>query len=477
MDAVMGYARWAMIGWGCFLAFFGYLYVVSELLEEPGVLSRLAHGVGIGIVGLGCYSAYRSLRSGRVMESEQTRSARAELARLRRTGGRTPKPVGDVALPLVVDARPKLVDDRAKNPVTWLVAVALIALLAWPMSEDLDWSFMLTFLGIVVGVTAVVGLAYATNQRGRIVVDETRVRARTFLRTRHVDRAVLVDAVEVTMQIHTPRGPDARIASVYVTRQGGRRAFSMGRHVYDGAGVDAVLGVLQLPLHQVAGSHDPVSVEAFVPGSTSFAQRRPFTLGLAIAAGLIAACAVVVIAVVAYDEWDDERGGGQANRSSVYLEQTLTVDGVSGSIYRNIPGLGEQERKMLLFGIDALDAHPERGCRLRDVVSDTACSVLGTEGFVRRARELSRVSGNVLVSRSNASETHDVTLLEFRREGQARVLALSVVDDGGEPYGLEVAFLDTRELEEDFRPAIDDIRCTGRPGTSVHVAARFDTCR
>lgn len=176
MNAVMGYVRWAKIGWACLLAFFGYLYVVSELLEKPGFLRSLAHGVGIGIVGLGCYSAYRSLRSGRVMDSEQTYAARAELARLRQIGGRAPKPLGNVALPLVADVRPKLVDDRAKNPVTWLVAGALIALLAWPMSEDLDWSFLLTFMGIVVGVTAVVGPASAVNQRGRIVVDERRDR-------------------------------------------------------------------------------------------------------------------------------------------------------------------------------------------------------------------------------------------------------------------------------------------------------------
>ncbi len=295
------YVGWAMRAWGCFAAFFGYLILVSEVLDEPGAGRTLAHALGAGIVGLGLYSAFRSMRSGRVMESTSAREASEDLARWRTAGGTVlPWPDG-ATLPLTVAARPELVNARARtSPLPWLVGAVACLGLSWRMSDDLGYPFPLTVAGVVGFVAGLIGLSYVTNRRGRIVVDEQRLRVRTAIRTRTLERAALQDAVDITLHIVLPRGPDQYVTSVHVVGRDGRRAFSLGRHVYDEPGVATVLGVLQLPLHLVPGHHDPATVEAFVPGSTSLLVRRPFLTGIGLAAALTVALAVGIVAWVAY---------------------------------------------------------------------------------------------------------------------------------------------------------------------------------
>jgi hypothetical protein len=287
-EAGASHFRWGMYGWGCFLAFFGYLFLVTEVLTEPGPVTTLAHLLGVGIVAFGAYSAYRSLRSGRDLQSRSARDANDDLARLRQAGGTVvPVPAG-ARLPLTVDARPELVSSRARtSPLPWLVAAAACAGLSWRMSDELGWSFLLTLAGVVGSVGGIIGLAYATNRRGRIVLDAQSLQVRSGVRTRTLDRSSLQDAVDVTLRVVLPRAPEQYVTTVHVVGRDGRRAFSMGRTVFDSAGVATVLGVLQLPLHRVPGHHDPATVEALVPGSTSLVVRRPFLVVLGSAAVLV----------------------------------------------------------------------------------------------------------------------------------------------------------------------------------------------
>lgn len=332
-EAVLGaitlYTRWWLYAAACFGMFFAYLFVVSEVVEDPGAARLIAHAFGIGVVVFGVYSAYRGAVAGKQLTSLTVRAAKKDLARQLRSGGQSFPSPADLALPVIVEARPRVLREGVKgNPAVWLVAGVSLAGLAWEISSEFGWSFLLTLAGCVALLVVIGGLAFAANSRGRLSIGADTVRIRTAFRSRSRDRRSLAHAVEVTTMQYVPRAGLVHNTTVHIVGTNGRRAFALNRDVYDAGGVATALGALGLRLHRVADPCEFGDLEGIVPGSTSFAQRRPITLGIVIALGIVAI--VVTGAVLAsYVTAEPERGSTTAQLGSD-LRQTLTVDGQRG---------------------------------------------------------------------------------------------------------------------------------------------------
>ncbi|MEJ7796327.1 MAG: hypothetical protein WKF50_12310 [Nocardioides sp.] len=472
---INSYARWWLYAAACFGMFFVYLFMVSEVVEDPGAARLVAHAFGLGVVVFGGYSAYRGAVAGGQLASLTVRAAKKDLARQLRSGGQSFPSPADLTLPVIVEARPRVLREGVKdNPAVWLVAGVSLAGLAWEISSELGWSFLLTLAGCVALLVVIVGLGFAANSRGRLSIGADTVRIRTAFRSRSRDRRSLAHAVEVTTMQYVPRAGMVHNTTVHVVGTSGRRVFALNRDVYDAGGVATALGALGLRLHRVADPCEFGDLEGIVPGSTSFAQRRPMTLGIVIALGIVA---VVIAGVVlaSYVTAERERGSTTAQLGSD-LRQTLTVDGQRGSLYGEPDSatLTSDERRLLLYATDAIDAHPERGCRLGDLARLTGgCNTGPSARLAGRLPALDGRSQTTLLSRSRATERHDVTLETLRREDDRQVLSFLMSDDGGPPYGIEVALIDPVDGSGIL---IDDVLCTGDPASSVYLTERYRPC-
>lgn len=475
LATIDSYARWWLYAAACFGMFFAYLFVVSEVIEGPRAARLIAHAVGIGVVIFGVYSAYRGAVAGAKLTSLTVRGANEDLARQLRSGGQSFPSPADLTFPVRVEARPRVLREGVKdNPAVWLVAGVSLAGLAWEISSDLGWSFLLTLAGCTALLVAIVGLAFAANSRGRLSIGADTVRIRTAFRSRSRDRGSLAHAVEVTTMQYVPRAGMVHNTTVHIVGTNGRRVFALNRDVYEADGVATALGVLGLRLHRIADPCEFGDLEGIVPGSTSFAQRRPITLGIAIALGIVAV--VIAGAVLASYVTAERENGSTTAQLGSDLRQTLTVDGQRGSLYGEPDSatLTSDERRLLLYVTDAIDAHPERGCRLGNLARLAGgCSTGPSARLAARLPALDARSQNTLLSRSRATERHDVTLEAIRREDDRQVLSFVVSDDGGTPYGIEVALTDPREGSGIL---VDDVLCTGDPASSVYLTERYRPC-